>query len=71
MPEGSVGVIPEDKYCPSVNTSYKAIAYFEYEQKRTGQICYTSPCIVETSGGYISIFKIRPIIMVTNLLNTS
>ena len=37
MPEGSVGVIPEDKYSPSVNTSYKAIAYFEYEQKRTGQ----------------------------------
>ena len=30
-------------------------------------ICYKSPCIVETSGGYISIFQIRSIIMVTRL----
>ena len=37
MPEKAVGVIPSNKYVPTMNTSYKAIAFLEFERKRTGQ----------------------------------
>ena len=36
MPENTVGVVPPNRYVPTMNTSYKAIAFFEFERKRTG-----------------------------------
>ena len=33
MPENRVCVVPPNRYVPTMNTSYKAIASFEFEQK--------------------------------------
>ena len=37
MPENTVGVIPEDAYTPSVNTSFKSIGYMEYLVAKEGK----------------------------------